>query len=285
MSLSMPRGEPTGSAGLIRVFAARRKKSRWFPCLLLAAVFFPGTPRCEAADVLETAQRTAIEWVKLREETARLENEWAQERDLMQATIPALEARWRMLEEKRKLTEEQTATARREVDDEGAKARALAASLEKSKERLQQASAALLQMRPSLPPRLSRALELPFASLADEALSPAERMRTVITVLDRCAQFNGAITLSEEALVVDGAGEKVMEVLYWGLARAYAVDRAGKTAYVGRPSDKRWIWEAQPEAVEKISAAMAVYRDQMEPRFLTLPVKMDRENGAAPKGN
>jgi hypothetical protein len=227
-----------------------------------------------AADTVESVHRSAVEWVKLREEKARVEGEWAHERDLMQATIPAMQERLKLLEEKRGLTDAQTATARRDADQEATKGAALVLSLEKSKTRLRQISRELVQMRAALPPRLSRALEFAFASLQDEALSPAERMRSVITVLERCAQFNGAVTLSEEALSIEGSSEKVMEVLYWGLAQAYALDRSGKQAYIGRPGAQGWVWEAHPEAVQKISAAIDVHRDTAEPRFVMLPVKI-----------
>jgi Skp family chaperone for outer membrane proteins len=248
-------------------------------CFVLAmALVLPGL-RVAAADTVESVHRTAIEWVKLREEKARVERDWAQERDLIQATIPALQERLQQLEDKRKLTEEQTANARRETEQEAAKGAALFAGLEKTNERLRQVSRELLQLRGSLPPRLNRALELAFGSLGDESLGPADRMRAVITVLDRCAQFNGAITFSEEALVLDGSKEKVVEVLYWGLAQGYALDRATNQAYVGRPGATGWTWELRPEAASKISAAITIHRDEAEPRFVMLPAKID---GAPP---
>ncbi|MEO7413751.1 MAG: DUF3450 family protein [Opitutaceae bacterium] len=228
-----------------------------------------------AADSVESVHRTAVEWARLREEKTRVASEWAHERDLMQATLPALQERLKLLEERKSLAEAQTATARRDAEQEATKGAGLVSSLEKTQTRLRQVSRELLQLRASLPPRLSRALEFAFASLEDEALSLAERMRSVITVLERCAQFNGAVTLSEEALSLEGSKEKVMEVLYWGLAQAYALDRSGNQAYLGRPGAQGWVWEPHPEAVQKISAALAVHRDEAEPRFVMLPVTIN----------
>src|SRR4051812_9012464 len=72
--LSARRGKAVGIERLIQVFALGRRKTRWVLWLLLIAMSSSGNSRCVAADALETVQRTAIEWLKLREETARLEN-------------------------------------------------------------------------------------------------------------------------------------------------------------------------------------------------------------------
>jgi Protein of unknown function (DUF3450) len=265
-------------AGLVcgarsRRSTGRRVWPRHFNSLLLLVAASTGSLRSAESPTVDSVHRVAVEWSKLGEEKSRVEGEWARERELMRAAIPALQERLQLLEEKRTLTEEQTATARREAELEAQKSAVLVASLERTREHLRQASRELLQLRSSLPPRLSRALELAFASLADEALGTAERMRAVITVLDRCAQFNGAITFSEEALTFDGT-EKVVEVLYWGLAQAYALDRSGKRAFVGRPGSGGWTWEARPDAAQKIAAAIAVHRDEAEPGFVMMPAKI-----------
>lgn len=236
----------------------------------------PASIQLNAANTVESVHRLALEWAKLREEKTRAERDWAYERELMQSTLRGLEERLQALQDKRNLAEAQTATSRRAAEEDATKAAALSAAFEKMQERLRQVSRELLQWREMLPPRLNHALELPFASLADETLAPADRARVVVTVLDRCAQFNSAITLSEEVLALEGQREKVFEVLYWGLAQAHALDRHSNQAYVGRPGPKGWSWEPRPAAVAAVvAAALAAHREQADPQFFMLTAKPD----------
>ena len=230
--------------------------------------------RLHGADSIDTVEKSAVDWAKIRSETVRLQTDEASEKELLQSTIGALKERVRILEEKR-----DSLQSKPDPDPRGAelpaRIKAARASLAGADTRLKRMGESLVQMRPWLPPRLSTALELPYKSLANPLLTTGERMQYVSTVLNRCAQFNQTLNGGDEVLTPGGETEpRVMEVVYLGLAEAYALDRVSGNAYLGFPGAQGWVWEAHPELVAPISKLVAVYKDKADPEFVELPASL-----------
>jgi hypothetical protein len=102
-------------------------------------------------------------------------------------------------------------------------------------------------------------------------------MQIIMTVLNRCAQFNRIVTCGQEVLTIEGEpGPKSLEVIYWGLSRGYAFDPAAGKVWLGAPGPKGWQWEAHPEASRKVAQLIAVYNDKAEPDFVAVPAKLGR---------
>jgi hypothetical protein len=223
---------------------------------------------------IETVEKSAVDWAKIRAETVRLETDEASERELLQSTVTALKERVRLLEEKR-----DSLQAKPDPDPRGAdlaaRIDAAHASLGSADARLRSLGDSLVQLRPWLPPRLSKALELPYRSLGNPLLTTGERMQFVSAVLNRCAQFNQSLNGGDEVLTPGGETEpRVMEVVYLGLAQAYALDRVSGKAYLGFPGDQGWVWESHPELVAPISRMVAIYKDKADPDFVELPASL-----------
>jgi hypothetical protein len=114
-----------------------------------------------------------------------------------------------------------------------------------------------------------------YRSLGGKDASPGERMQLVMTVLNRCAQFNLAITHGEEVLTLEGEpGPKAVDVIYWGLSHGYALDRAGGKAWLGTPGPERWQWEPLPGAAPTVADLMAIRLDQADPRLVSVPARL-----------
>ena len=130
-------------------------------------------------------------------------------------------------------------------------------------------------MRRSLPPRLSAALEMSYRSLSSPNLSVNERMQLTMTIMTRCAQFNGTITSEKEILDVKGGDHpELLEVIYWGLAYGYALNRTTGQAWLGFPGPQGWQWELHPEAVEAVTKLIAIHQDKADPDFVTAPARL-----------
>jgi len=245
-------------------------------CLCLAVLSLVICARTFAADSLEETRRLATEWVRLRSEAARLESDWSVEKTLLEASNKAMEARLHALEEKRDALRELKA---KDLSEEAK----LVAQNQQASETLQSAEASLREvtgrlegLRSQLPPRLSSALELPFQSLKDQALPPGERMQLVMTILNRCLQFNRSLSYNEETVVVDQAAPKgrVLRVLYWGLAQAYGLDSATGKAYRGAPSRGGWTWTEMPGAGSQVETLIAVHLEKAEPQQVEVPARL-----------
>ena len=229
-----------------------------------------------AATPLDDVQAAAATWAQLRAETTRLTNDWLTEREVLNASVRALETRARQLENERDTLEASTTRERREIAELTARNTAIAAQLDSADASVDRVARRLQELRPSLPPRLSSALDLPFLSVNDPAISPTERMQHMSTILNRTQQFNQSIVLAEEILSPTPGGEpRLLQVLYWGLAQACALDVAGNETYIGRPVNGTWTWTAAPGLADAVSDMIAIYRDQATPRFHAVPAAIN----------
>jgi hypothetical protein len=229
-----------------------------------------------AADPIEEVGKTASEWVKTRAETVRLEKDWEQDRVLLESTLTALKERGERLKEKRDHLLAATADERTEQASLNTKLTEARQTLVSTEQRLLALADKVQALRPKLPPRLAEALEMSYRSLAGKELSPGERMQLVMTVLNRCAQFNMDITHGEEVLTLPGEpAAKSVEVIYWGLSHGYALDRAGAKAWLGAPGPDGWRWEPLAGAAPAVAELLAVRRDEADPRLIPVPAKLD----------
>lgn len=242
-------------------------------CLLAAALVSPFL--CRAADPLDALEKSAGEWVKVRMEAGRLESGWLAERALLESALAALQERATVAEEERDLLKAKTAKEREELAALQEKARQADGDLADLDARLRRIGEQLIALRPSLPPRLSGALEMSFRSLAEPDARMGERLQTCMTVLNRCVQFNRQISAGEEALSVDANGtRKSLEVIYWGLSHGYALDRGADQAWLGAPTADGWRWKLQPAAAPGVARLLAIHQDKADPDFVFVPASL-----------
>ena len=197
--------------------------------------------------------------------------------------MAALAERAQTTEEKRSLLKVQTAKDSEEIETAQARNKEASAGLQAADARLKAMKDQLIQLRPSLPPRLSAALELAYRSLGAADLGPAERMQATMTVLNRCVQFNRMVTCDDEVLTLEGEpGPRSFEVIYWGLSHGYALDRAARKVWLGSPGPTGWRWEPRPDAASPVIELIAVNKDKAEPEFIPVPARLAH---SAPQAN
>ncbi|HTH47388.1 MAG TPA: DUF3450 family protein [Candidatus Limnocylindria bacterium] len=226
-------------------------------------------------DPVEAVGKAAGEWVKTRAETVRLQSEWSAQRELLEATVRAVQERANNLEAKRDDLKARTAQEQDELEKMAARNQAMSAALQGTGDRLKALDEKLVRLRPSLPPRLSAALELPYRSLAATELPLGERMQLTMTVLNRCVQFNRVVTHGEEVIQLPGDPEaRALDVIYWGLSHGYALDRTAGRAWLGSAGPQGWQWEPRPDAALAVAKLIAIADDKAEPEFVNVPARM-----------
>lgn len=242
---------------------------------VLLVLLLLSVARVPAADSIETVQRAAAEWSKLRVETVRIETEWKWQRDTLQTSLDALNARITTLERNRDALTAAIASDETKSGNLAASTAASRQGMETIERRLHGIAAQLTALRPWLPPRLATALELPYRSIQDPKLGPAERMQHIVTIINRCGLFNKSITCGEDALNLDGnASPRLLGVVYWGLSHAYALDRNGNKAYFGHPGKDGWFWEPQPEIAGAVAQLLAINEEKSDPAFVEVPAQV-----------
>lgn len=243
------------------------------PCWAVAALMALPAPAADSTKV-EAMQSVVTDWARVRHEKIRLESQWDGDQDLLRSMETALEAQRLTLDEQKRSLTSQLLGQKTVQTELSAKNQAMKTSLATAGAEVDKLSDELLRLRPRLPPRLSRGLEMAFRSLATPETPLAERSQHLVTILTRCVQFNQAITWGEEPVVLPaGSGEKLIEVVYWGLSCGYGLDRAAGKAYVGRPDGDGWAWQEKPGIAGAVAELIAQARDKGDPRLIALPVR------------
>jgi uncharacterized coiled-coil protein SlyX len=252
---------------------------RWFCLVATGCLALAGAG---AAESLESLQKTVADLSRVRTENARLESDWRWQSRTLAATVEALTQRAEALESEQAALEVRGAAQKQEIDSLAATAGAARARLGEADQRLRAISDELLALRAWLPPRLSHALELPYRSLADAALAPGERLQHLTTIWARCEHFNSSITCETETLTLGDTNQaRVLDVIYWGLSHAYALDRVRNLAYVGRPEKDGWTWREEPNTAASVAKLIAIFHEKADPEFVTVPVQVTDPFAAA----
>ncbi len=200
------------------------------------------------------------------------EAEWAREKTWLLSWAPVLEARAAQLENRTQLLEVQQARAESGLAELRESAVGLQKALAAEETALLAAVGELKRLRPRLPPRLGEALTQAFTSLGEQHRPAAERLQLAVNVLARALQFNREIVGGEEKLLLAGESAPcLVEVVYLGLSRAYALDRPKRRAFVGAPGRSAWEWQLLPGAADAVDRLIAVHRGERDPEFVRVP--------------
>lgn len=262
-----------------RSFGKYQERLRLIAALLFCVLHAPAW----GASPLDDVQKTVNEWVRVRAETARIEDDWTWQQTLMQSTLEALQERARQLEAQRVNVEARTAEERRDTADLLARGQALKDAQAQAANHLRLLGERLVRMRAWLPPRLSVALELPYRSLAEPDADASERMRYAMLILNRCVQFNRTVNVGEEIITAANGEKRLMEVVYWGLSHGYALNRGGNEAYLGAPTETGWAWTTLPGMAPQVARLINASLDKAEPEFVILPAQASHPAALNPK--
>ncbi len=225
---------------------------------------------------LDKLERLASEWIKVRSEISRLEEEWSLQRSLLESMIKLQDQRVEPLEMRREELKQRIEKARLDTESQSSKNADLHGQLKEFETSVINLDKKLIELRPKLPPRLSVALDLAYRSIGSEATPPSERMQLTMTILNRCLQFNRCVTCGDEVVAIPGEKEKLMKTVYLGLTVGYAWDCLSGKTWLGHATAAGWKWEFCAEAAQALPAFVAAHDDKAEPGFVGLPAETAR---------
>lgn len=230
-----------------------------------------------AAGLAET--RALIEqWVQARQLAGRTAAEWDTEKETLQQTKILFERELTAVAEQMS----RVSTNSTQADAERLKAEAEITQATNALARLTSVvtgiETKIRAVTPLLPPLLLDTVEpflnrIPTNAVVTKA-SAAERLQTVVGILNEIDKFNAAVTLANERQP-DADGRLVsVDTLYFGLGAAYYVDAEGKLAGFGQPGPEGWKWTAAPEIGPAVQDAQAMYRNNKQAAFVGLPATL-----------
>ena len=252
-------------------------KVRFFNFVLLCfCVFVPVLFSEEVLPTLRTYEELVSKLVDLRCQLSKEKEAWKEQ------------SAW-LLQEKELLQKEQVSLEKEIADakEEEVSAKIERAGLLEQKKVLQKsldnclpaitrAEANLKKWRELLPVVLAKPLQKAFDELEKgKERSISKRLQVILTLFGEIERLGNEVHLIKETLIVAGGKKREMDVIYLGLARAFAVSKDNKVAGISVPGKDGWKWDWHPEIAGSVRKAIDSYNSREMAEFVHLPVKVD----------
>ncbi|MDA0989121.1 MAG: DUF3450 family protein [Verrucomicrobia bacterium] len=228
---------------------------------------------------LDTLEGLVKQWADLRTEIATEprhwsaeQQQWARERIVLERELVGLDAELATAESVDQTHEREQAealTRRAEITE----------SHEALKPLLDRAEAALRAWPPRIPAALAVDLQDDFAQLPASDHDAArrgvgERLQRIIALYTSIESIENDVHLVREILPIPAGTRREMDVLYVGLARAFAVSHDDQWAAVGSPGEPDWIWVVRPAMGPAVRRAVDIINRERTAELVRLPLRV-----------
>lgn len=222
------------------------------------------------------------QWLELRAQTAEADRAWHEQQRIWQRELNLLEDEKAKLEATQHATNRDRQTIETEYETLRHDRDTLRHALRRLEPMLGAIESHLRAMLPLIPacvaPELHASLSAlprpPAASAPGDPVNVPARLQRLLALLAEVEALQNAVHVGRDLVELDGT-RRELEVLYIGLAGAYACSADGSIGAVGRPSDSGWRWRAAPEVAPEVRAALAILNRAWPARWLHLPIAIE----------
>jgi DNA anti-recombination protein RmuC len=221
---------------------------------------------------IEKTREVIAQYVKTRQEIARVKNEWKSYQELSERRIDLYEREIRQLSDTISAAEEQTTQAEREIArirDEIAVLRGANDIVAKALPAMEDKVRELYQYFPSpLKTKVQRLVQQ-----LGKSRQASDRMAIVIGILNEVDKFNAEFNFDTQEKSLPSGETRLVDVIYVGLSVAYYADKEGTVGGIGVPAEGEWAWSERNDLAPAIRDAVLYYNDEIKPAMLVeLPV-------------
>lgn len=244
---------------------------RFTRCLLTLVVFFGFVSNVSASDY-ERLESATKRWLDLEKRIAEERNAWKSQKEVLSQSVKVLEANideltegLENLELSVKLRSTEFANNEQTYESQEA-ARAYYAG------KLDEMTELFLRFRVSAPDYLEDEMSTAQEKLElADPIALGERAQILIAAFTRIEEFNRSVTIDYVTRKLPDGRDVMVSVIYWGLARAYAVDPQGAIAWELKPGPEGWVWHERPEYISQILELTQVYEQTKPPSIQSVP--------------
>ena len=245
--------------------------------LLITLCLCASLTHAQNSNDLPALEGLVRQWVELRTQIATENRAWQEQERQWQTEIALLEKEHDALKQEIATASHQQQSHDQEQLALTARQEHLDAVLEKILPTLDQAEAALRSWQANIPPPLLGPLaesfqRLPETHEASLQISTPRRLQLVVALYAQIEELGHSAHVVKQVLDDGQGGRREMDVLYLGLARAFAVTPDGSTAAIGTPTADGWSWQARPEIAEQVRSIVAVQRRERPASLIPLPM-------------
>ncbi len=249
-----------------------------FITLFLAVPAFAQEPAVSPTEELRTSVR---EWVETLRKIQQEENDWSRDQEVLQNYKEGLEKEIADLKQQIADAKTRKAGADQESLDKVAERDLYVKAKEDMTAITRSLEESLVAKIPFFPepllkdPKVAQGIE---DLKRDIALPPekrgesvSKRLLNVVNLLGEAEKFQQTVHVRPE-LHKDGQGREFnVQVVYFGLAMAYAVNEDGSFALVGRPGPEGWKFQERKDLAPDIVKLLAATTGDADATFINLP--------------
>jgi septal ring factor EnvC (AmiA/AmiB activator) len=234
------------------------------------------SPAAESdANSLNQTRSTLEQWVQTKQLVSKTRSDWEGDKESLAQTIALYERELKSVDEQMSKVSTNNTQVAREMAEATALQTASQETLGQTRQFATEFEAKLKQLVPRLPAPLQDILKPQLAKLpADPATSKllaAERLQTLVAILNEVDKFNNAVSLFNEKRKNPNGDEVAVQTVYIGLGAGYFVNEAGDFAGVGTPGAAGWEWTTRSDLASKVQEVVKIYRMERTAKFVTLP--------------
>lgn len=254
-----------------------------FFCACALTPILAGRADDPALPSVATLEALVSEYVQIRSTVAREKREWSEQEKHWRSETELLETEKAQIQEALERLSEQEKRLNTEQAEQKARQSALDAAIGALPALLDQAEARLRQWRPRIPSPLSEPMDQAFREIpADPSAARLEdalrRLQRVAALYAQIEQIQARIHVVKERLPVDATTRREVDVLYLGLARAFAVSTDNQWAAAGHPTDSGWVWKSDAHLAASVRRAIEAHNRRTEAQFISLPMQIINEH-------
>ena len=221
------------------------------------------------------AREVIAQYVKTRQEIARVENEWKAYQELTSRRIDLYNTEIEALRKQIEKAEADTTQAERTI-----------AGIKDEITTLRQADAIVAEALPALedqlrilaqyfPTPLKEKTDRLMPELGRKGAQASTRLAVLMGILGEVDKFNTEFFYTRDEKQLPSGETKLVDVIYLGMAVAYYSDRDGKIAGVGTPASGGWKWTERNDIAPAIRDAVLYYNGDIKPaKLVDLPLEI-----------
>lgn len=232
----------------------------------------------------EKLKDSVREWIETMREIQTEEDSWGRDRELLDDQRTALRTEIDQLTRQVADAKKEKEGADKESLDEVAKRDAFVKAKDMLVEEVRALEESLVGKLAAFPAPLAeepRVKELMAQVRKDVTLQGdaaktglTKRLNNVLNLLSEAEKWQQTIHLKPELHETADGRKLNMNVVYFGLASAYAVDEEGAYGMVGMPTNEGWKFEERNELAPVILEMVTVLNGDADAKFINLPINL-----------
>ncbi len=244
--------------------------------MLMGIIFLAAVCELPAAESLAEFTDAVSELVKIRGEQSRERLGWREMKTQMAREHKQLVEQQAVLAKRIQAIRQKRKEMIREQEDLKQKKERLRATLAAMVPELEKAEKQLEQAQTALPRLFQKDLQTEFRKLrASDNRNIASRLQIVLSLYSTIGKLAGSVTLRKQIIDIPGGKKKECDVIYLGLAAAYAVSVDDTQAAFSFPdSSGNWTWTWDNKLAARIRDAVDITNKMKPAACVKLPLKI-----------